>query len=77
MGVLHGGQQLQGITPPEHDGLEDWPDLGVSPVLREDVSRVDLSWKVMKGDCSGCDGFPDEMVSKGVVSLLEWGVRHG
>ena len=45
IGLIHGGaQELSCVSFPEQGRPEHWPDLGVTPVLRQDVCGVDLTW---------------------------------
>ena len=58
------------VTLPEHHWSQGRPDLGVSPVLTEDVSRIQFPRDVLKVDDSSCDGLSHIVVGQGMVSLF-------
>ena len=69
------GDQVFGISFPEEEGLNQGPDLTVSPVLTEDVGWVAAARHVVELCNSCCYTFADAVEGKGVVSFMELGVR--
>ena len=76
--ITHGGvQKLCSITLPEHDCSQDGPDLRVPPMLGQDICWIDLTRKVVERNDASSDGFPNEVISQGMMSLFERGMRLG
>ena len=46
---------------PEHQGLQDCPDLGISPVFTEDVGWVDLAANEVERNHASSDTFPNSV----------------
>ena len=61
----------------DEDRTEDLPNLLVSPVLTEDVSRVLVTSKVLEDQHVASDCFPHSMKGKSAVALLQAGVWDG
>jgi hypothetical protein len=57
-----------GVSPPEQQGPYPRIQLCVSPVLTEQVQRVDFSGDVVKLDHARCNGFSHTVVRKGEVT---------
>ena len=64
------------VTPKE-EGFELRPDGGVSPVLAEDVSRIDLSVDVEELDHSRGNGFTDTVEGEGRVAFVQLAMGDG
>ena len=53
--------RFEGIALPEQNALEHRPNLRISPMLAEDVGRVNSARNVVEGDETSCDGFSNSM----------------
>ena len=63
-GVLH-------VSRPEEDGPQLRPDLGIPPMLAEDISGVQGSCDVVVLDNTRSDGLLDSVIRKHNVSLVQ------
>ena len=61
--------EICGVAFPEQDRLEYTPNLGVTPMLAENVSRVDFTRDENKSSYLGGDGLTYPMVGKNIVTL--------
>lgn len=61
----------------EEDRAEDLPNLLISPVFTEDVSRIFVTSKVLEDQHVASDCFPHSMKGKSAVALLQAGVWDG
>ena len=78
IGIINGGvQEFGSVSLPEQYCSQHGPNLGVTPVLCENVSWIPLTWDVVERNDSCCNCFSHKVVSQGMMSLLEWGVRLG
>ena len=46
-------------------------------MLGQDIRWIDLTRKVVERNDASSDGFPDEVISQGMMSLFERGMRLG
>ena len=70
-------EEVDCISVVEEDRSEHRVDLGVTPMLAQNVSRVHVTKDVVKGDHLGCDSFPSVMEGQHLVSLAEIRVWDG
>ena len=61
--------EICGVTFPEQDRLEYTPNLGITPMLSENVSRVDLIRDVNESSNLGGDGLTYAMLGKHIMTL--------
>ena len=69
--------EICGVALPEQDRLKYTPNLGVTPVLAENVSRVDFSRDVDKSSNLGGNGLTYAMVIKHIVTLGKFTMWDG
>ena len=69
--------EIDRISMIEEDRSEHWIDLGVSPVLTQNVSRVHVTEDVVKCDHLGRHCLPSVVEGEHLVSLAEVRVWDG
>ena len=67
-------KQVQCVSTPEHQWLKDFPYLLISPMLAEDVSRIDPTVNVVETQHFRCDGLTDPMEGQRRMTLVKPGV---
>ena len=66
---------VKGVSFPEEHGLQEMPDVGITPMLRHDVRWVFLSRDMGKLNEPSGNGFSHEVEGKHVVPLMQFGMR--
>ena len=66
---------IQSVSLPEEQSLEEWPDIRISPMLAQNVRRILCSRDVCELNKSSGNHFPDIMEGEHVVPLVEFAIR--
>ena len=67
-------QQVGCVYHPEEHRAQSRPDLGVGPMLAEDVNEIEAPRDVLKVHDAISNGFPSEVVGQCVMPFLQWGM---
>jgi hypothetical protein len=70
-------KQVDSVTFPEEEGLQQRPDRLAAPMLAKNASRVQGSINPMKGDKLASNGLSHSMERQCVVAFVELGMRSG